>query len=189
MLRMHRLPLLLLAACGLTAGARAQTPEKTVGLAVQAEMEYGGDAITAFNTSTGHSQSISAGEGMVVGAGGYLRPVEGSHFEIRGLVGYKFLSSAASNARLRLTRIVRQVTGNWRFHNEFSVGAGVVQHSGLVLHGDDYFRDRDFRTSTGMATQVGWRFATLQYTNMRYVDKVGNDFDASTVGVALTWRL
>jgi hypothetical protein len=177
-------------ACMALAPAIALAAEdKPGGLALQAEMEYGGDSITAVDAITGRTQSISVGEGTVVGAGGYFRPIAGSRFEIRGLMGYKFISNAAASARVQLTRMVRQVTGNYRFGAGWSVGAGVVQHSSTLLQGNDSFHPLQLATSTGTATQFGWRWATLQYTNMRYADRSGNNWDASTIGVGLTWRL
>jgi hypothetical protein len=162
-------------------GARA-------GFLVQTDMEFGGDTVATVNFEDGDTQDVHAGQGLSFGIGAYLRPSEKVPVEIAGIVGYKFVTTAASNADINLSRTVWKLNATWWFEKGWFVTAGLTHHSSPTLDGDDFFEDVSFDDATGISAEVGWRWIALRYTNIDYSLPGFEDTDASSIGLGFTWR-
>jgi hypothetical protein len=158
------------------------------GFAVQADLDYGGDKLATVSFTNGKSQNVKAGQGVTVSAGVHFQPVETVPFDVQALIGYKYVTTAASNADITVTRSVLQVTGDYQFDNGMYLGGGVVQHSGTKLDGDGFFRNISFDDATGFVLETGWRWVGLHYTNIKYGNSFVKNVDASHVGVRLMYR-
>jgi len=158
------------------------------GFAVQTDFDFGGDKLATVSFTNGKSQDVRAGQGLVVSAGVHFQPVETMPFDVQALVGYKYVTTAASNADITVTRVVLQLVGDYQFDNGMYLGGGLVQHSGTRLDGDGFFRDVDFDDATGFVLQTGWRWVGLHYTNIKYRNNFVKNVDASHVGLRLMYR-
>lgn len=157
-----------------------------LGFAFEADLEYGGDEIATLEFEDGSSQDVKTGQGITLALGGHYR-AEDSPFSVRGTVGYKYVTTQASNADISIGRTVVEVVGNYLFDNGWWVGAGLTHHTGIKFDGDDFVPDVDFKDATGPTVEIGWRWIALSYTNLDYETKFGGfELDASSIGLTLT---
>lgn len=154
----------------------------------QVDLDFGGDEIVTIEFEDGDSQEIRAGQGIGLSVGGYFRPIESSPFEIQAAIGYKFATTAASNADISVSRTLLQVNALYRWPNGFYLGGGFMQHLSPELNGDGFFEDIRFDDATGFNAEIGWRWIALHYTGMTYENPFVEDVDASSIGIRFTYR-
>jgi hypothetical protein len=173
------------------AGAAEQKGEsgKRGGFLAQADIDYGGDDVATVYFEDDSSQDLKAGQGLAISLGGWFRPIESSAFEIQASVGYKFSTTAASNADIGMQRMLVQLEGLYRWPNGFYAGGGLMQHMSPKLDGDGFFPNVDFDDATGINVEVGWKWISLHYTDITYSSPGFEDVDGSAFGVRLTWRV
>ena len=172
----------LLAVSGM---AHAEKDNEGLGFAIEADLEYGGDDLATLEFTDGSSQDIKAGQGVTIALGGHYRAAE-SPFSVRGTVGYKYVTTKASNADISVGRTVIEFVGNYLWDNGWWVGGGITHHSSIKFDADGYARNVNFDDATGPTLEVGWRWIALTYTDLDYKDPNGGKWDASSVGLKLT---
>lgn len=158
------------------------------GFLVQMDAEFGGDKVLTVDFEDGDSQDIRAGQGLALDVGGYFRPSESVPIEIAGTIGYKFVTTAADNADVNLSRTVVKLNATYWFKNTWFVTAGLTHHMSPKIDGDGFFEDIEFDDATGFSAEVGWRWIALRYTNLTYELPGFEDTDASSIGVTMTYR-
>ena len=168
--------------------AQAQETTTRAGFLVRADMEFGGDDLVTVDFEEGDSQDIKAGQGVAVGVGGWFRPVENNPFELHATVGFKYTTTAAENADINVSRMVLRLDALYRFENDWFATFGVVHHSSPELDGDGFFEDIRFDDSTGFNVGVGWKWISLNYTDLTYSSPFYEDVDAGSIGVAFAYR-
>src|SRR5262245_7574586 len=89
------------------------------GFTPEADLEFGGDDFATVSFEDGDSQDISLGQGLTLALGGQYKPAEFSPFAVRATVGYKFVTTSATNADIGITRIVYEVVGSYRLASDF----------------------------------------------------------------------
>jgi len=182
----------LLVLASLAATAQAEDTEMDfgprVGFLGQLDLDYGGDDVATVFFEDDDSQNIKAGQGMAVSLGAYFRPIASSSFEIDASVGYKFSTTAASNADIGVERTMLQLGVSHRWPNGFYLGGGLVENLSPTVNGDGFFEDIDFDNATGYNVEIGWRWISLHYTGMTYKSDLYEDVDASHFGVRFTYR-
>ena len=134
------------------------------------------------------SQDLTAGQGLAVSLGGYFRPDRRARpSRSQASVGYKFSTTAASNADIGMQRTLLQLEALYRWPNGFYLGARRhAAHVSPKLNGDGFFP----KTSTStMPPGSTWRSAgagsacTTPTSATRATSF--EDVDASHVGAAL----
>lgn len=191
-MRLHEMVRCALA-CALLGGfsgaaSAADSAGAKFGFLLGAKLEYGGDDIATVSFADGSDQDIKVGQGGTFALGGYYKPQESSPFSVRGTVGYKFVTTAASNADIGIDRIVYELIGDYEWPSGFWVGAGLTHHTGIKLDGDDFGPDVDFDDATGVSAEIGWKWIGLSYTDIDYKDEFGGKWDAGSVGLSFIWR-
>ena len=182
---------LLMAAGAANAQAPAAPPEDLgprVGFLGQVDLDYGGDDVATVYFEDDDSQNVKAGQGLAISVGAYFRPIASSTFEIDASVGYKFSTTAASNADIGVERTMLQLGVSHRWPNGFYLGGGLVQNMGPTVDGDGFFEDIDFDDAQGFNLEIGWRWVALHYTDMTYESDLYQDVDASHFGLRFTYR-
>jgi len=158
----------------------------------QLDLDFGGDDLATVYFEDDDSQDITAGQGVTLSAGGYFRPLDDSAFEIDASVGYKYATTQADNADINVSRTVMQLGALYRWPNGFYVGAGLVEHFSPQLNGDGFFEDIQFDDATGFNLEIGWRWISVHYTDIKYtndfLDFFDEEVDASHVGLRFTYR-
>ena len=183
-------PILILT--GSVAAAQDGSPPgvagKRVGFMLQADLDFGGDDLATVDFTDGDSQDVKAGQGVTVSAGLHFRPSNSTPFDVQALVGYKYVTTAASNADIKVTRVILQLLGDYQFQNGVYLGGGLVQHTGTELDGDGFFRDIEFDDATGFTIQTGWRWVGLHYTHIEYEGAFPGKIDASHMGLRVNYK-
>lgn len=177
-----------------TIPAPPEEPVRTgpsVGLFLDGTLEMGGDRVAETFFEDGDSQTMRAGQGGSVSAGLELRPSAASPFAVRGTVGFKYVTTAATNVDIKLTRIPIEVVGTYTLPNGVFAGAGVVHHARIRFDGGGLAEDVDFDPATGATVEAGWKWIALTYTHLTYTDEFGNEYDAGAPGISVrgTFRL
>lgn len=149
----------------------------------EGDLEYGGDRVATVSFTDGSTQDVRAGQGVSLALGAHYRG--DSPFSVRGTVGYKYVTTAASNADISMSRVVFEVLGNYAWPNGWWTGVGLTHHTNIKFKGDGFGPDVDFDDATGPTVELGWRWFALSYTNMKYKSEFGGDVDASSLGLTL----
>jgi len=182
----------LLALCSASAQAAGPAPARGLGprggFLAQMDLDFGGDELATVYFEDDTSQDITAGQGVALSVGGYVRPIENSPFEIEASIGYKYATTMADNADIHVSRTLLQLEALYRWPNGFYLGAGLMQHFSPELKGDGFLDDVQFKDATGFNTEIGWRWISLHYTHITYAHEFFEDIDASHVGIRFTYR-
>lgn len=161
---------------------------RQLGFLAEGDIEYGGDDVVTVGFTDGSKQDIKAGQGGTIAVGGYFKPQESSPFSVRATVGYKFVTTAAKNADIRIDRMVYEVVGDYGWSNGWFAGAGLTAHSNIKFNADGFGPNLKFKDATGATAEVGWKWISLSYTSIEYKHEFGGKWDASNFGLALAWR-
>jgi hypothetical protein len=173
---------------GSTAPVSAQDLGKRGGLLLNLDLDFGGDDLAIVSFDDGDTQDVKAGQGIHFGVGGWVRPIEDVPFELQGFLGYKYVTTAATNADIKVTRTTLSLNAVYRFPNGWYVGGGLLRHMNPKLDGDGFFEDIDFDYATGFNAEVGWKWIALHFTDLDYSSDGFQDANAGGIGLRFTWR-
>jgi hypothetical protein len=183
----------LVSLCLLSAGqVQAQQAAKpapapsTFGFVLEGAAEFGGDEVARVYFDDDSSQSVDTGQGLSAAVGFYMRPAP--QWSVRATVGYKYVSTKASNANIYLDRVPVDLIASWHFANGIRIGAGGAWHTGIKFHGDNIAPDLKFDDAFGYTLEAGWRWIVASYTGMDYKDDYGYKYKADSYGVRLVWE-
>lgn len=151
------------------------------GFVAEGAIEFGGDEVARIYFDDNSKQSVDAGQGLSAAVGFYVRPAP--QWSARATVGYKYVTTKASNADIYLSRVPIELIGSYHFDNGVRLGAGGVWHTGIKFHGDHIAPDVDFDDAYGYTLEVGWRWFVASYTGMDYKDEFGNSYKADSYGI------
>jgi hypothetical protein len=165
--------------------------DSNLGFVGEIDLEYGGEAVDTVLFTNGSTQDVKSGQGITAAVGMHYRPANWD-VDFSGTVGYKFVTTAASNANIGITRGVVQLLVTYDPKDSWWVSGGLVQHIGTKFNADGFGSDRDFGNSLGATLQGGWKWIGLTYTYMKYKQQsspgAGTQFDASVVGLTVRWK-
>lgn len=164
--------------------AQIQTPTtagRTDGWLLTVNAEYGGEAVATILFDDGSTQDVRAGQGISLSIGRFVRPNAGPYM-ISGGIGYKYVTTKASNADITLTRWILDARADYGLPNNLWVGAGPVVHVGTTFKGDNLGPDVTFDPAIGLNLRIGWKTLSATYTLMSYKDESGGTFDAGAIG-------
>lgn len=169
--------------------ASAQDSEKKaspVRLLVGGALEIGGDRVAQVYFTNGETQSVRAGQGISVAVGGELQVPQLERLRLRATVGYKYVTTAADNAHIRLTRVPIQLTANYMLTEHLRAGAGLALHRGIKFTADGIGQNITFQGATGPTFDLAYRGIGLMYTHMTYTDQFGDKYGANAFGITFT---
>jgi hypothetical protein len=159
---------------------------KSVRLLLGAAFEFGGDDLATVYFADGSTQSINAGRGGTVFAGGQIQLHKTKKVHLRTSLGIKYVTTKATNANIRLTRIPIQVSVNYVPVKKLRIGAGLVTHQAIKLNFDGLGDNAKFRSVPGPIFEVGYGLVGLSYTLMTYKDKNSISYRANTIGITFS---
>lgn len=152
----------------------------------QMAIELGGDAVATVDFTDREAQNVNAGQGVSIGAGGELSFLPKQQLRLRGSVGIKYVTTAATNAHIRLTRIPLIFTANWVFHPSWRIGAGIVSHQNIRFNAGGLGDNFTLTSSPGPIFEVAYKGIGLSYTALTYSDYYGAQFNAGAVGLTFS---
>lgn len=148
--------------------------------------EFGGDPVAEVSFTDGNTQSVPAGQGVSFLLGGQYQFPKAEKFLIRGSVGYKYITTMATNAHIRLTRVPVQLTANYMAAKKLRLSAGLVNHQVIQFKTDGIDEDTKFTGSTGPIFEIAYHGMGVTYTTMKYADPQNASYSANSFGVSFT---
>ena len=157
-------------------------------LAIEAGVEFGGDEILQVFFTSGEDQTIDAGQGGFISAGGQFH-LPSVPVYLATTLGVKYTTTAASNANIRFLRFPLNVMGYYKFMDGFRVGAGGNTHLGVNLKGDGFVPDTDYTSNFGPRFEIGYKWIAATYSILEFTDESDNKYSASSFGVLLSFTI
>jgi hypothetical protein len=153
---------------------------------IMSGLELGGDEIAEVYFTNGNSQGVKAGQGISLGIGGQYQIPGAEKLLLRGTVGIKYVTTAADNAHIRLTRFPIHLNANWMITNKLLIGAGLASHRAIRFKADGVGDDVKFFPANGPRFEVSYAGIGLTYTAMKYKEQGNASFSANSIGLSLT---
>lgn len=150
-------------------------------------IEFGGDKVAEVYFTNGADQSVNAGQGGSLFAA--LDYALSKSFRIRTTAGYKYVTTAANNANIRLTRFPIQLSGIVNLDKKWWLSAGFATQQGIRFKGDGFLNDLNLTTKGGATFGLGYNAFYLSYTGMKYKDNLQYEYNASSVGLGFLFPL
>jgi len=171
---------------------KAQAPTTPVNLApkppvnffIGGALEFGGTNIAMVSFVDGSKQYIKAGQGGTINAGINFKPSLDSKWSFRGLVGFKYLTTKATNVNIMLTRIPLRLSTNYNFSKNIWGGLGIASHQAINFNAGGLGNNVSFSGNVAPTFEFGYREFSLIYTPMTYKDPSNATYNASAIGLA-----
>jgi hypothetical protein len=184
---MKRIIFLLLFSPALISNAQTTaTNQKPLRFLLGGALEFGGDNVAEVYFTDGSVQKMNAGQGGTVFAGGQLRLTKSEKIFLRGSVGFKYLTTKADNANIRLTRIPLQLSLNYMPVKKLRFATGIVSHQAINLKFDGLGQDAKFTSVPGLQFEAGYGLFALSYTLMTYKDVNNTSYRANAIGITIS---
>jgi hypothetical protein len=152
-----------------------------------ANFEFGGDRVAEIYFTNGNTQSVRAGQGGHFYAGAEYRFPKAQKLALRGTVGIKYVTTAADNAHIRLTRIPFQFTANLYPAQKLRIAAGLSSHTGIRFNADGIMQNLSFQSANGPVFEIAYAGIGLTYTAMNYKNKeYGDVYSANAFGFSFS---
>jgi hypothetical protein len=159
-------------------------PKPLVNFFIGGALEFGGTNIAMVSFVDGSKQYIKAGQGGTINAGINFKPSLDSKWFFRGLVGFKYLTTKATNVNIMLTRIPLRLSTNYNFSKNIWGGLGIASHQGINFNAGGLGNNVSFSGNVAPTFEFGYREFSLIYTPMTYKDPSNATYDASAIGLA-----
>jgi hypothetical protein len=150
-------------------------------------LELGGDQVAKVYFTNGEDQSVNAGQGGSILVG--LDYAFNDKFSLRSVLGYKYVTTAATNANITLTRFPMRLSGVVHFTPKWWASAGYATQQRIVFKGDGIIDNFKLSTSGGAHVELGYNNIFLNYTGMKYKDNLSGTYNASCFGVGFLLQL
>lgn len=148
--------------------------------------EFGGDDIARVYFTNGEDQSVRAGQGVTLFAGGQLRLLKSETLFLRSSLGIKYVTTAAENANIRLTRIPFNNTINFFPSPQFRLAAGLSTHNAIKFNGDGFLPNLKLKSNIAPVLEFAYQGFGISYTIMKYDDNFNNSYSANSFGFTYT---
>lgn len=158
----------------------------TLNFLAGAAIELGGDSVAEIYFDDNSTQTVNAGQGGSIFVGGELFFSELKKTSLRATVGFKYVTTKATNYSITLTRIPIDFSANYRFAKDFRLAAGIVSHQNIKFNTDGLAANENFSADLGSKIEIAWKWIGLSYTFMDYKDALNNSYNANAFGITLS---
>lgn len=149
-------------------------------------LEFGGEPVAEVLFTNGDTQSVNAGQGGSIRVGGEFSVPKLEQLRFRASAGIKYVTTAADNVNIRLTRIPIHLTANWMVTNDIRLGVGLVSHQNINFKADGIGDDLRFDAANGPIFEIAWKGVGINFTLMEYRDNMGETYSANAIGVTFS---
>lgn len=153
---------------------------------VGAAIEFGGEDIAEVYYTNGEKEGVPAGQGGSIALGGQYRIPGAEKFLLRSTIGFKYITTAADNVHIRLTRIPIVVSGNYMATSKLRLSAGLTSHQNIRFKTGGLGGDAKFKAATGPIFEVAYAGFGLSYTAMKYKDQSNHSYSANAIGLTVS---
>lgn len=155
-------------------------------LLIGGALELGGDEVAKVYFTNGDDQSVKAGQGGSIAVGAQYQFPKLERLLLRGTVGFKYVTTAADNAHIRLTRVPVILTANWMATDKLRLGGGLAMHRGIRFKADGIGPDINFEGASGPTFEIAYGGVGLTYTAMTYKGPENHTYSANAIGLAFS---
>jgi len=166
---------------------------------VELGYELGGDKLVEVSCydSTDNSYStpsLRAGDGLLAGFGGHVRPNRRSPWDLKLTFDYKY-QSACESVNLQRFRLTLLPSYHFGPRNHWWAGAGLIYETGIKFDGKNLpvegypgatLGTVNFDDAVGATVQLGWWFLALDYNFIKY-SKDDAHVNANSIGLLFTY--
>ncbi|MCH7396465.1 hypothetical protein MM236_00635 [Belliella sp. DSM 107340] len=164
-----------------------QNKEKSnLGFLLSGALEFGGEPVASVSFTNGDVIEMNAGQGGTISVGLEYKVPKFEQLRFRGLIGFKYLTTPAENANIRLTRIPLVLTGNYVINDTWRFGVGISQHQAIKFNAGGVGTSFDLSSNLGPVFEFGYKWVALSYTLMQYSDNSNATYSANAFGVTLS---
>ncbi|MEM8888710.1 MAG: hypothetical protein AAGD28_12065 [Bacteroidota bacterium] len=149
-------------------------------------LEFGGEPVAEVLFTNGDTQSVHAGQGGSIRVGGEFTVPKLEQLRFRASAGIKYVTTAADNVNIRLTRIPIHLTANWMITKDIRLGVGFVSHQNINFKADGIGDDLTFDAANGPIFEIAWKGVGLNFTLMEYMDNMGESYSANAIGLTFS---
>lgn len=185
-----KLYMLLFSLCVLNINAQENINEKKNPLKLKflagGALEFGGDSVAEIYFDDDTEQSVNAGQGISIFAGGEIFFTESEKLSLRATIGFKYVTTKASNYDITLTRFPIDISANYMFAKDFRFAIGTVTHQNIKFNADGLGANEKFSGSLGGKIEIAYKWIGLSYTTMNYTDSQNQMYNANAFGVTLS---
>lgn len=153
---------------------------------VGAGIEFGGDSVAQIFFQNGSDQSVNAGQGLAVSVGGELSFPSLEKFSLRATLGFKYVTTKATNYHITLTRIPLEFSANYMVTKSIRLAAGFASHQNIKFNSDGLGANETFKGGFGPKLEIAYKWIGLSYTIMNYSDSLNNSYNANAFGITLS---
>ncbi|TQF72782.1 outer membrane beta-barrel protein [Pseudoalteromonas luteoviolacea] len=161
---------------------------------------FGGDTVGELIYEDDDSESIKAGQGVILGGG--LSYEFNSKWAVDISANYHLDTATAKNGDLSFERLAFNVIPYYGINDSFSVGLGLGLHTNVELS-NDFGSDVEFSNETAFISSLRYHFETisadleLRHTRVEYsVDRIGSSsfssydvtVDGNNTGLLFHWK-
>lgn len=165
------------------AQAQSTTPLRFL---IEGAVGFGGDDVATVIFTNGESQRVNAGQGIAIGVGGELAIPGVESLRLRSTVGFKYVTTAADNAHIRLTRIPINISGNYVFNDTWRAAVGIAFHNNIRFNADGIGNDFSLNNASGPFVEIAYKWIGISYTSMTYEDEFGDAYSANSINVTFS---
>lgn len=155
-------------------------------LLINGGLELGGDKVAEVYFTNGNTQSVNAGQGISIGIGGQFQIPKMEKLFLSGTVGYKYVTTAADNAHIRLTRVPLHLTANFLATPKLRLSAGLASHRNIKFVADGIGQDVTFTPASGPIFEISYHGVGISYTAMKYQDQDNIAYSANAIGLTFS---
>jgi hypothetical protein len=163
--------------------AQGSTPLRFL---LEGAIGFGGDDVATVYFTNGNSQRVNAGQGIAIGVGGELAIPGVESLRLRSTVGFKYVTSAADNVHIRLTRIPINISGNYVFNNTWRAAVGMAFHNNIRFNAGGIGDNFALNNASGPFFEIAYKWIGFSFTSMNYEDKLGEIYSANSFNVTLS---
>jgi hypothetical protein len=180
------LPFFIFASLHFSFAQQSEKKASPVRLLLGGALELGGDEVAEVYFTNGNTQSVKAGQGGSIALGGQFQFSKLEKLLLRATVGYKYVTTEADNAHIRLTRVPVILTANWMATKKLRLGGGLAMHRNIRFKADGIGQDILFNGASGPTFEVAYSGIGLTYTAMTYQDQAKHSYSANAIGLSFS---
>jgi len=168
------------------AHAQNETKYRPVRLLISGALEFGGDDVAKVLFTNGETQPVKAGQGVSISAGAQIQFPNVEKFLLRASVGYKYVTTQASNVNITLTRVPIQLTANLMVINKLRLSAGLVTHANVKFNSGGLGDDMTYKSNVGPVFEIAYGGVGISFTALKYKDTANKSYSANSFGFTIS---
>ncbi|MCH7402214.1 hypothetical protein ACFOUP_18590 [Belliella kenyensis] len=160
--------------------------KSNLGFLISGALEFGGEPVASISFTNGDVIDMHAGQGGTISVGLEYKIPKAEQLRLRGLIGFKYLTTPAENVHIRLTRVPIVFTGNYVIKDAWRFGMGISTHQAVKFNAGGLGSNFKLDSTAGPVFEFGYKWVALSYTLMQYSNEFNQYYSANAFGITLS---